>query len=99
MNTAMLIAGIGEAASAVRRTPCATHGWRPTSVVVQPAMIAIKPSGQHQRNASKLAEQPQNASGAGHEDKQKPDAYHDPERQEDREDRRTVFWREVLQGR
>jgi hypothetical protein len=29
----------------VRKTPYTVHGCRPTSVVIQPAMTAIKPSG------------------------------------------------------
>jgi hypothetical protein len=35
----------GEAASTVRNIPLATQGWRPTSVTVQPARMAMKPSG------------------------------------------------------
>ncbi len=37
--------GIGVTASAVRSTPCTTHGWRPTSVTVHPASVAMKPNG------------------------------------------------------
>lgn len=36
---------LGVTASDVRSTPWTTHGWRPTSVVVQPASTATRPSG------------------------------------------------------
>jgi hypothetical protein len=35
----------GVTAPAVRITPWMIHGWRPTSVTVQPASMATKPSG------------------------------------------------------
>src|SRR5262245_15764995 len=35
--------GTGEVASAVRRIPCTTHGWRPHSVTTQPEMTATNP--------------------------------------------------------
>ena len=37
--------GIGVTASAVRKTPCTTHGCRPTSVTVHPASVAMNPNG------------------------------------------------------
>ena len=33
----------GPTASAVRRTPVTNHGWRPISVVYQPASVASQP--------------------------------------------------------
>src|SRR4029450_10031443 len=35
--------GTGEVASAVRRMPCAIHGWGPLSVTTQPEMTATNP--------------------------------------------------------
>ena len=46
--------GIGVTASAVRITPWMIHGWRPTSVTIQPASMAMKPSG---RGAARCREQ------------------------------------------
>jgi hypothetical protein len=37
--------GIGVTASAVRSTPWMIQGWRPTSVTVHPASMAMKPKG------------------------------------------------------
>src|SRR4029453_6556855 len=39
----MLPAATGDTASAVLKTPCATHGCRPVSVTIQPQMTATKP--------------------------------------------------------
>ena len=39
----MELAGTFEAASAVVSTPWISHGWRPTSVTIQPASVAIQP--------------------------------------------------------
>src|SRR5690606_26570034 len=38
-------ASSGEALSAVVSSPCTVNGWRPTSVVIQPAITATKPAG------------------------------------------------------
>src|SRR6266508_2549696 len=35
----------GEADSAVRSSPKTVNGWRPVSVVIQPASTAMKPAG------------------------------------------------------
>jgi hypothetical protein len=39
------VALTGETASAVRISPCTIHGWRPISVVNQPASNATSPLG------------------------------------------------------
>src|SRR5450759_4655485 len=44
---AMLAAGTGEVASAVRSRPWTIQGWRPLSVTTQPAITATKPIHQH----------------------------------------------------
>src|SRR5882724_11579962 len=49
----MLAPGTGEVASAVRRMPYATQGWRPLSVTIQPEITATKPSHQLQDSASR----------------------------------------------
>ena len=36
---------MGVTASAVRMTPWMIHGWRPTSVTIQPASVQTKPMG------------------------------------------------------
>src|SRR6266567_2507371 len=38
-------AASGEADSTVRRSPKTVNGWRPVSVVIQPAITATKPAG------------------------------------------------------
>jgi hypothetical protein len=40
----------GETESAVRNRPYTVHGWRPTSVVVQPVITATKPNGATHRH-------------------------------------------------
>ena len=58
--------GIGVTASAVRRTPWMIHGWRPTSVTIQPASMQMKPSGrgQHERAAAASDGRVQRRAGA-----------------------------------
>ena len=38
-------AASGEAESTVRSSPYTVNGWRPVSVVIQPASTAMKPDG------------------------------------------------------
>src|SRR5437868_12499879 len=41
----------GDAPSAVRSSPYTSHGWRPSSVVIQPAVVAIYGKGTERRSS------------------------------------------------
>ncbi len=66
--------------------PCAIHGWRPISVVYQPARMAMKPSGQaycdacrYQRVSNSRPRDPQPGADEAGEQHQHADADHDAE--------------------
>ena len=84
--------------------PVATQGWRPTSVVIHPAMTAMKPSGQDSAAAlmkggfRKACRAPRGCRRkASQDDKPKPDRDHDPEAEKGTPYRRPVLRLEFVQ--
>jgi hypothetical protein len=72
-----------------------TYGWRPFSVVSQPARIAMNPSGhaqpaarRYQRDANIDSAPPQHRPGQSESNQEEADADHDAERKEDDRDPR-----------
>ena len=83
------------------------YGWRPLSVVTQPARIAMNPSGQAEAREcadtsassnSRLRHQ-SSAPSETEQDQQQADAHHDAERKEHDRHRRPVLAGKVLQRR
>src|SRR5216683_2929164 len=84
----------GETESAVRRSPYTVKGWRPTSVVNQPASTAMQPA-----RLIKLAFPARIQAQEAEAQYQKSDADHDAERPEYNRHRWPVFARHRVEPR
>ena len=98
-------AASGEADSAVRNNPYTVNGWRPVSVVIQPASTAMKPEGAiatanmcSSRESYSLPLHAHQQAEQAERQHQQSHADHDPERPERDRHRRPVFARHGVEA-